>query len=471
MYDKIILISLDTLRSDCLISNTNPLWPSKYTTPHSVRRSLLDELITRSAYFPNCISAAPYTSASHASFFTGLWPLRHGVFEFFNRQLKADTLFTAGKRMGYKNLFKVDFPIILGPHLGFDRDIDHYMVEEDDNFLDALEHEDKTIAFAHFGGIHIPYGFHNLHFGKHHYRRRVTELESEIGLPFTPAGDQLVETYRDKEDLEYLHRYKCIVQHYYERGQYDKLFGLYLEGVDHFMQNRFESFLSRLLLIAEKSRSLVIIFADHGEEYDADSYGHHNSLNEGVLRVPLIIYAPDICPGVHNGRIRSIDMVPTVLDRIGQQKIIGDLDGESLAATVWHGAPYSERFCLAQAYTSDTAEFVAHQAQMLKTGRHAPDLRHVKYKEAVYLAGQKLVRQNYEYSEAGGIFGLRESLKPDRYYSQASQASDWQQVESLPDAKELYAKLDAYNSLHTIGQPITIQDEVRQSLQNSGYRI
>lgn len=137
MYDKVIFVSLDTFRSDMMVSNPFPLWPEKYSIGSRPASSMLDDITARAAYFPNCISAAPYTSASHATFFTGLWPHHHGVYEFFNRGLARDTVFTLGRRLGYKTVFKVDFPIILGHHLGFDRDIDHYMVEEDEPFLKA----------------------------------------------------------------------------------------------------------------------------------------------------------------------------------------------------------------------------------------------------------------------------------------------------------------------------------------------
>ncbi|MCA3218514.1 MAG: sulfatase-like hydrolase/transferase [Burkholderiales bacterium] len=472
MVDKIVLLSLDTLRSDGLASDPSPLWPGKYPRLRRGRStSLLDELIGRSAYFPHCISAAPYTSASHASFFTGLWPLHHGVFEIFNRRLARDTIFSAGKKLGYETVLKVDFPVILGRHLGFDRDIDRYLVEEDEVFLDYVEAADRVVACAHFGGIHIPYGFHNLRFGGPTYRQRVKELEDEIGAPYEPPGDQLVETYRDPADLDLLHRYKRVVQHYYAGGDYDKLFGLYLEGIDHFLHERFEAFLARLLDICRRSNALLVVFADHGEEYDADSYGHHNSLSEGVLRVPLIIHAPDVRPAVHDTRIRSIDLVPTLLDRLGHPGLLGPLDGESLHGSVWGDAGYPARMCIAQAYTSDTAEFVAHQAQMLRHGMHEATLRHVLYKEAVYLGAHKLVRQNYEYSEAGGIYGLRESPRPDRLFEQDADGR-WQATRDTVPAGALLQALERYNgSAGTACDSIRVESSVRRSLQDMGYRI
>src|SRR5205823_13982363 len=59
------------------------------------------------SYFPHTITAAPYTSAAHGSFLTGKWPLRHGVFELFNRKLRSATLFDHARRLGYRTALKV----------------------------------------------------------------------------------------------------------------------------------------------------------------------------------------------------------------------------------------------------------------------------------------------------------------------------------------------------------------------------
>lgn len=471
MIKKVILVSLDTLRSDGLLSDPQPLWPARYKVAPRLLETSLDDWISHGSYFPNCISAAPYTSASHASFFTGLWPRHHGVYEFFNRSLVCDTIFSAAKRLGYSTIWKVDFPIILGHHLGLTRDVDSYLVEDDDVFLDQVESADQVFAFAHFGGIHIPYGFHNLRFGGEHYRRRVEELEGEIDLIPDLPGDQLVETYRDTEDLALLYRYKRVVQHHYERAGYDKLFAMYLDGIEHFMLNRFEGFLKRLKKIADESDSLVIFFADHGEEYDADSYGHHNSLNEGVLRVPVIFCGRDVPAAIHRQRIRSIDLAPTLLDMLGSSNALGTLDGQTIAGTIFRDEPLVSRLCLSQAYTCDTAEFVAHQAQMLRSGTHRPTLRHVLYKEAVYLGNEKLVRQHFRYASAGGIFDLESCPRSDRFYIQDQPNSTWREEKHVPAPKRLGDILDSYNQEAEVGSPIDVSEPIREMLGNMGYRI
>jgi len=472
MYDHVILISLDTLRSDCIAANPYKLWPYTHPSGRQPRTGVLDYTAGEGAFFSTCISAAPYTSASHASFFTGMWPLKHGVFEFFNRKLTAPTLFTLARRNGYRTVFKTDFPIILGPFLGFERDIDNYVVEDDEEFLSSLKSTERSFNFVHFGGIHIPYGFHNLRYGGDAYRRKVAEMEEEIPRQEGFLADSLVESYRDDEDMELLLRYKRCVQYHYAHGNYDKLFSMYLDGVSHFCETRFGLFFERLIGLLKGRRFLLVIFGDHGEEYDADSYGHHNSLSEGVLRVPVIFYGTDIPPSHHHARIRSVDVAPTVVDLLGlpasQRR---DMDGVSLADTILHGAAYPERSAFAQAYTNDTREFVDFQKRLLASGRKTGALRHVLYKEAFYEGDFKVTRQSYHYAEHGGISQLRPC--PQRITLERRDASArWHAGADAATQTRMLAELDAYNLTRKGGAADReVPDHIRQQLINMGYRV
>jgi hypothetical protein len=137
-YDHVVFVSVDTMRSDAIATHPFPLWPSKYPTVRGVKTGVLDELARGGVFFPNMVSAPPYTAASHGAIFTGQYPLRNGLHEFYNGSLRSPSVFTYGKRAGRRTVMKVDFPIILGPELGFTRDIDVYLTEDDDRFIDAV---------------------------------------------------------------------------------------------------------------------------------------------------------------------------------------------------------------------------------------------------------------------------------------------------------------------------------------------
>jgi hypothetical protein len=471
-YDAVVLISLDTLRADAVGASPLSLWPAHYGLEGHPRPRTegLDRLAREGAFFANAVAAAPYTSASHGTFFTGRWPLRHGAHEFFNRALSVPTVFTYARALGWRTALKTDFPIILGRHLGFDRDVDHYLVEDDAGFLELARRTRPFLGVAHFGGLHIPYGFHNLRFGGDDYRRTVEALEAEVDEGFHVPGDQLVETYRSEDDLALLLRYKRVVEYHYSRGHYARLFGLYLEGVERFMRRRFEPFLEELTEALRGSRSLLVVFGDHGEEYDADSYGHHNSLSEGVVRVPVIFHGEGVVPALHTERVRTVDVLPTLLERLLPDGA-PELDGVSLARSVWGGEPYPPRRAFCQAYTSDTAEFVAFQKRLLAEGARPGPLRHVRYKEAVYDGPFKLTRQDFHYTGAGGIFGLQ----PCERRTRCERFDGQQRPRPWSDAvveRELGAQLDAYNALGTAaGSPVELSDELRRQLRAMGYRI
>ena len=68
---RIVLISIDTLRADALGCYGNPHGTSPY----------IDELAAQGTRFANCIAPAPMTLPSHASMLTGLHPLQQSYLE------------------------------------------------------------------------------------------------------------------------------------------------------------------------------------------------------------------------------------------------------------------------------------------------------------------------------------------------------------------------------------------------------
>lgn len=399
-YDHLVLMSIDTLRADAISANPLRLWQHKYPNLSPPSTPTLDDLFQSGAFFANCVSAAPYTSSAHASILTGKWPRRHGVYEFFNRKLTARTLFTRAQRRGQTTILKSDFPLILGPTLGFDRHVDHFIVEDDNAYIDALANSESTVSLVHFGGVHVPYGFHNLHYGGQAYRDKVAALEADLGSSEHLPKDQLFETYRDEEDMQYLLRYKRIIQELWHADRAEEIFGLYLEGVEHFLATRFTQFVEKLFSTLAGKRWLLVLFGDHGEEYDQNSFGHFNSVAEGVLRVPLLFLGDDIRPGLYSDRVRTVDVFPTINELIGDRSARRlKVDGASLAATVRDQAPYRSGPAYAQAYVADTARFVRFQQRLLADGRKRGSLPHLLYKETVWDGDYKLTRSLADFSQ------------------------------------------------------------------------
>jgi arylsulfatase A-like enzyme len=467
MYDHIILISIDTLRADGIAANPLRLWPQEYDLSYELRTPVLDELAGKGAFFANAITAAPYTSASHASLLTGLWPPRHGAREFFGSRLSAPTLFTWAKRQGYSTILKTDFPVMLGAPLGFVTDVDRYLVEDDDAFLRALSEAGRSCSLLHFGSVHIPYGFHNMRFGGGDYLDKVEELEAEVGQGGgIAAPDVLSETYRTAEDLDLLLRYKRAIVALYAERRYDRLFTLYLEGIERFCRTRLGPVLDRLREATADKRTLFVLFGDHGEAYNDETYGHFNSVDEGVLRVPLLFWGDGVEPGLFTSRVRTIDLIPTLYDLLGWDVAADDLDGTSLAEAVRGGNPPGPYRAHSQAFVARADQAFRAQRQFY-AGDEMEQVQHVLYKEAVYEGDYKLTRRHFVVgSENRDPIECTPELRLQRFDGELRlhDAYDAGATENLLKLMSDYGRLGAVAARNS-----TIPSEMLRHLQNHGY--
>jgi arylsulfatase A-like enzyme len=76
--------------------------------------------------------------------------------------------------------------------------------------------------------------------------------------------------------------------------------------------------LARLAQLSPPDRTLVAMTADHGEEFLEHGWlGHTRNLYDVLLRVPLIVRAPGIAPGVVERPVSTVSLLPTLLDLLG----------------------------------------------------------------------------------------------------------------------------------------------------------
>jgi len=419
-----ILVSIDTLRADCIKASPRAGdYLGKYPTKIVLNTESLDNILNSGLYYNNCFSAAPYTSASHAAYFTGKWPLHNGIYEFFNRKLLAPTIFQYAKKQGYTTIFQSDFPIILGPYLGFTKDVDHYFIEDETRALKTLvkNSQNNTLSFFHFAGVHYPYGFHTLKFGGRDYVNKVSLLEKKYHIDNKDKGrpiDILTETFRGKRDTELLLRYKFIIEKLYTQGRYIDLFELYLEGINYFFKHRFKKFINGIKKFVDNNNAILFIFADHGEEWDADSEGHHNTLSDNVLRVPLMVYGKQIKPRVEEGLIRTIDLAPTILSLLPQYDQRNNLDGLKLNIFNSCKKTLAAKYAISQCWTSIATkkQIANYQKKRIKKNQSVKPLN-------TYLSGESIRTQDNKLTvyynkdgtisreeSTGGTVGLKKIL-------------------------------------------------------------
>src|SRR5439155_10780900 len=70
----------------------------------------------------------------------------------------------------------------------------------------------------------------------------------------------------------------------------------------------------------QAARTLVIVVADHGEEFfEHGGIGHHRTLFEESVRVPLLLRLPGVLPAGASvaGLVSVTDVFPTVLEIVG----------------------------------------------------------------------------------------------------------------------------------------------------------
>jgi arylsulfatase A-like enzyme/tetratricopeptide (TPR) repeat protein len=271
----IILVTIDTLRAD------------HATTP------FLTELAKQGVSFPNAHAHNVMTLPSHTNILTGLLPYQHGVrdnagFTFGAQKgpvaasKKQTTVAAALRARGYATgAFVAAYP--LDSHFGLDADFDVYD--------DAYHKDPNASQFA------TP-------------ERPATEVLA--------AAQQFYDAHADRKKFLWVHLYE---PHHPYAGSYRAE----VERVDDALR----TFLRPIL--ARKPETLLIVTADHGESLGEHEEEHHGLFAyEGALRVPLfVIERGRIEPRVDPAFVRHIDIVPTILARLGLEQP-AELQGASL---------------------------------------------------------------------------------------------------------------------------------------------
>jgi arylsulfatase A-like enzyme len=339
--DKVLLISIDNLRSDCVGAHPARGALRRFAVDEPVTPTL-DAIVASGTTFRQCFSAAPYTTASHASILTGATPARHGIREYYRTGLSSSvsTLFELFKRRGYTTVLATDFPVLLGPILGFSRSVDHYVVEDDGKVAALLSSlRGPVFCFWHFGGVHNPFGLTSPAVDGAFFQAEVERVAALAGIPEqTDAEPEWLDKERDVHERLLRQRYIRATDAMYVQGRHDELMQLFVRGVGHFDRRRFADAAVALERVGWWRDATMAVVADHGEEYSERAFAHFNGLWDGIVKVPFILRGP----GVEAGRAvdwvcRTIDIAPTLLELAGVELRPDEaaaLDGISLAGAL-----------------------------------------------------------------------------------------------------------------------------------------
>jgi len=299
---NIVVVMIDTLRFDRLGAYGN----DKNLTP------FLDSLAARGHVFRRAYAQSSWTNPSVASFLTSRYQSQHHVFS-FGSNLSEDelTLPEILQGEGYATgAFCANFLVL--PKKGFAQGFDAFEVvvrREGNRFIkgraDAIhqaalawldkeqpEGNDRKpfFLYLHYMEPHAPYD-PPLELvdraSQGHEQPNIDNVKQWLRRDLNPFTEQMLRAAEDLYDAEVM-------------------------SLDAELRAMFAELEKRGLL----ENTIVVIVADHGEEfYEHGMVGHHQTLFEEVIRVPLIIIPPG-----GEGRtdvdeiVESVDIAPTLLD-------------------------------------------------------------------------------------------------------------------------------------------------------------
>ena len=283
----VVLVTIDTLRYDAVGFDGN----ARGTTP------ALDALAREGRVFSFAHAHNVLTLPSHTNILTGLYPYEHGVRDNagFRLSAKTATVATILKEHGYATgAFVGAFP--LDSRYGLTNGFDDY----EEMYRQVDEPQDFEIQQARAPEV---------------AGRALEWYRAQAGRP----------------RLLWIHVYDPHAPYdppepWRERFQDD----LYLGEVAFT-----DSALAPLLeaVRASKPAPLLIVTADHGEARgDHGEQTHGLFAYEATLHVPLLLWCPDlVAAGRDAGPARHVDILPTILDAVGQPAR-SNLPGRSLLA-------------------------------------------------------------------------------------------------------------------------------------------
>jgi arylsulfatase A-like enzyme len=328
---NLVLITIDTLRSDRVGAYGNP----RVRTPH------LDRLAAQGVLFQNATSQIPSTLPSHASILTGRYPTSHGVHDngVYFLDARESTLAEMLAELGFDTAGFVS-AFVLDRRFGIDQGFAAYGDTMDTPLRagSAPEIEERAGPVASW--------WVSTWFGAYQRRgaRTIDEALAWLGARRAAAAQPApfflwVHLFDPHEPYDapaplatmYDRAYAGAMDGSGETFHAERVAGrATARDVEH-MRARYDAevtyadrcvgtLLDSLAAWNLDGNTLVAVTADHGEGMgEHDYYFEHGSeLWEPLLNIPLVLAGPGVPRGrVASTRVRSIDILPTVLECLG----------------------------------------------------------------------------------------------------------------------------------------------------------
>jgi len=276
---NVVLITLDTVRHDALGAYGQPL-------PSSPE---IDAMAASGVVFERVASAAPSTTPSHATLFTGRFPFSHGVRANAGYRLPPENLTLAEvlQENGYVTAGEISAPVLMRSKR-LDQGFDQYTEPADE--------------------VNPVYLLDEAHAHDEQGKRDAKEI--------TDSGIAFLRRHRTEPFFLWLHYFDAH-RPYNPPVHVERL----LPGQPYLGEvRRIDEQLGRireeLVSLGLADRTLVVITADHGEgNGEHGETTHSYFVYESTMRIPLILWGGGVPRGLRVPTlVRSVDVAPTLLD-------------------------------------------------------------------------------------------------------------------------------------------------------------
>ena len=319
-----------------------------------VNTRTIDRFSETALRFDQAITAAAWTAPAMTSIATGLYPPRHGVFDWANRlDPSIETVFESFARAGYavgSFVFDDEYLFSGVPSAGVQG-----RSEDFDSVLRWLDTHAQApfMLFVHSWATHMPYNV------SHRRRKTWQSAKAEfIGRLRSNTADGIEECRE-----------------------------AYRRSVEYQSETLFASLLERLDRLGVADTTTVVFAADHGESWGerfADKsqitgmyHLHGATLYDEILRVPLIVRSPGLEPAVVTSQVRTVDITPTLRDLAGVP--LPPSDGASLLPLA-RGREQGDRPAIAVTSDRGNISWAAARLPPWKLMRHVGDGRSEAYR-------------------------------------------------------------------------------------------
>lgn len=322
---------IDTLRADKLdfYPQPNANGRKKVKTPH------LSTIAKEGVVFDPFYVEGTESKASHASLFTGTYPLLHKV---YNHKAKLKTSHTtiaeAFKSAGYRTAGFISNGYVSDKWnytQGFQTSVNFIREGKAHNAIAVVKKAKPWITKHKGKPFYLYLGTSDPHVT---YRAHKEFIEQYDGKGYNGSYKK----YLSGKELGRLKGQKKP-----PRARDRKRIEALYENEIAFNDKHFGELVAHLKAEGIYDDTLIIISADHGDEFwEHGSCGHGHNLHQELVRVPLVIRYPKAFKGGRStAGADGVDLLPTLMALLGQ-KAPKDVQGRSLLPFIGATNPYPQ---------------------------------------------------------------------------------------------------------------------------------